>query len=116
MFPFNKLKSDQYDFVIAPETFFSEGYGENVEYFEYTKLHDSLSNLLDEFKKTNLISGIQFFKLYQNEEDKPSKTANFVRDNLWVDYYNSSINFYIHFFLENCRSHSQPYLYDQLQK
>ena len=90
---FNKLKSDQYDFVIAPETYFSEGYGENVEYFEYTKLHDSLSNFLNEFKNTNLISGIQFFELYQNEEDKPSKTANFVRDNLWVDYYNSSINF-----------------------
>ena len=90
---FDKLKSDQYDFVIAPETYFSEGYGENLEYFEYTKLHDSLNNFLNKFKNTNLISGIQFFQLYQNEENKPSKTANFVRDNLWVDYYNSSINF-----------------------
>lgn len=90
---FDKLKSDQYDFIIAPETYFSEGYGENLEYFEYTQLHDSLNNFLNKFKNTNLISGIQFFQLYQNEENKPSKTANFVRDNLWVDYYNSSINF-----------------------
>ena len=90
---FDKLKSDQYDFIIAPETYFSEGYGENLEYFEYTKLYDSLNNFLNKFKNTNLISGIQFFQLYQNEENKPSKTANFVRDNLWVDYYNSSINF-----------------------
>ena len=60
---FDKLKSDQYDFIIAPETYFSEGYGENLEYFEYTKLHDSLSNFLNKFKNTNLISGIQIFQL-----------------------------------------------------
>ena len=88
-----ELESTKYDFVIAPETYFSEGYGENVDYFQFTKLYDSLFNYLRKYENTNLISGIQFYKLYQNSIDKPSKSANFVRDKIWIDYYNSSINF-----------------------
>ena len=88
-----ELDSEIYDFVITPETYFSEGYGENVDYFQYTKLHDSLLNYLRKYKNTNLISGIQFYKLYQNSDNKPTRSANFVRDKLWIDYYNSSINF-----------------------
>ena len=89
---FDELKSQNYDFVITPETYFSEGYGENIDYFKFTKLYDSLTRYFKDFKNTNFISGIQFFKLHQNDV-KPTKTANFVRDKLWVDYYNSSINF-----------------------
>ena len=88
-----ELSTNEYDFVITPETYFSEGYGENIDYFKYSKLHDSLSYLLNDFRDTNLISGIQFYKLYQNQIEKPSKTANLVREKLWIDYYNSSINF-----------------------
>ena len=62
-----ELRTNQYDFVITPETYFSEGYGENVDYFKYSKLHDSLSDYLNDFSNTNLISGIQFYKLYQNQ-------------------------------------------------
>ncbi len=90
---YKELESNKYDFVIAPETYFSEGYGENVDYFQFTKLHDSLFNYLKLYNNTNLISGIQFYKLYQNQIDKPTKSANFIRDKLWIDYYNSSINF-----------------------
>ena len=90
---YKELDSIKYDFVITPETYFSEGYGENVDYFQFTNLHDSLFNFMKKYENTNLISGIQFYKLYQNENYKPSKSANFVRDKLWVDYYNSSINF-----------------------
>lgn len=88
-----ELRANEYDFVVTPETYFSEGYGENVDYFKYSKLHDSLSNFLNDFSNTNLISGIQFYKLYQNQIEKPSRTANLVRDKLWIDYYNSSMNF-----------------------
>ncbi|MBT3684599.1 MAG: apolipoprotein N-acyltransferase, partial [Cryomorphaceae bacterium] len=88
-----ELRTNQYDFVITPETYFSEGYGENVDYFKYSKLHDSLSNYLNDYSNTNLISGIQFYKLYQNQIEKPSRTANLVREKLWIDYYNSSMNF-----------------------
>ena len=56
-------------------------------------MHDSLSNYLNDFGNTNLISGIQFYKLYQNQIEKPSRTANLVREKLWIDYYNSSMNF-----------------------
>ena len=87
------LKTKQYDFVITPETYFSEGYGENLDYFKFSKLHDSLYSYLNQFKNTNLISGIQFYKLYQNQKNKPTKSSNLVRDDIWVDYYNSSINF-----------------------
>ena len=89
----DELNTNEYDFVIAPETYFSEGYGENLDYFKFSKLHDSLSVYLNNYKNTNLISGIQFYKLYQNQTEKPSKSSNLVRDKLWIDYYNSSINF-----------------------
>ena len=88
----NDLRNKQYDFIITPETYFSEGYGENIDFFKYTKLYDSLYNFLSKYNSTNLISGIQFYKLYQNQEKKPTKSANYVRDKLWIDYYNSSIN------------------------
>ena len=87
-----ELSANEYDFVFTSETYFSEGYGENVDYFRYTKLYDSLNNYLSQFNNTNLISGIQFYKLYQNQKEKPTKSANPVRDNIWVDYFNSSIN------------------------
>ena len=87
-----ELRANEYDFVFTPETYFSEGYGENVDYFGYTKLHDSLYNYLNQFQNTNLISGIQFYKLYQNQKEKPTNSADLVRDNIWVDYFNSSIN------------------------
>ena len=90
---YTELANKEYDFVIAPETYFSEGYGENVDYFKFTKLHDSLYSYFNQFKNTNLISGIQFYKLYQNQKEKPTKSANLVRDDIWVDYFNSSINF-----------------------
>ena len=86
------MSANEYDFVFTSETYFSEGYGENVDYFRYTKLYDSLNNYLSQFNNTNLISGIQFYKLYQNQKEKPTKSANLVRDNIWVDYFNSSIN------------------------
>ena len=49
-----ELRTNQYDFVITPETYFSEGYGENVDYFKYSKLHDSLSNYLNAVSYTHL--------------------------------------------------------------
>tara|TARA_B100000902_G_scaffold65151_1_gene71691 strand:+ start:1007 stop:2572 length:1566 start_codon:yes stop_codon:yes gene_type:complete len=88
----NDLENNQYDFIITPETYFSEGYGENIDFFKFTKLYDSLNNYISKYNSTNLISGIQFYKLYQNQEKKPTKSANYVRDKLWIDYYNSSIN------------------------
>jgi len=84
--------TNQYDFLVAPETYFSEGIGENVDYFEYTRLSDSISDFLKKFPNTNFISGISLYKTYQNEEKSPTRSANKIRDNVWIDYYNSAIN------------------------
>ena len=82
----------EYDFLVAPETYFAEGIGENVDYFEYTKLFDSINSFLKKFPNTNFISGISLYKTYQNSEKSPTRSANRVRDNIWIDYYNSAIN------------------------
>ena len=50
--------TNQYDFLVAPETFFSEGIGENVDYFQYSKLSDSINSFLKKFPNTNFIFGI----------------------------------------------------------
>ena len=84
--------SKEYDFLVAPETYFAEGIGENVDYFEYTKLSDSFNIFLKKFPNTNFISGISLYKTYQNSEKSPTRSANKVRDNIWIDYYNSAIN------------------------
>ena len=82
----------EYDFLVAPETYFAEGIGENVDYFEYTKLSDSINSFLKKFPNTNFISGISLYKTYQNSEKSPTRSANKVRENIWIDYYNSAIN------------------------
>ena len=84
--------TNQYDFLVAPETYFSEGIGENVDYFQYSKLFDSINSFLKKFPNTNFIFGISLYKTYQNEEKSPTRSANKIRDNLWIDYYNSAIN------------------------
>ena len=84
--------NNQYDFLVAPETYFAEGIGENVDYFKYTKLSDSIDSFLKRFPSTNFISGISLYKTYQNQEESPTRSANRVRDNVWIDYYNSAIN------------------------
>jgi apolipoprotein N-acyltransferase len=84
--------NNEYDFLVAPETYFAEGIGENVDYFEYTRLSDSISDFLKKFPNTNFISGISLYRTYQNEEKSPTRSANKIRDNVWIDYYNSAIN------------------------
>ncbi len=82
----------EYDFLVAPETYFAEGIGENVDYFQYTRLSDSINSFLKKFPNTNFISGISLYKTYQNSEKSPTRSANKVRENIWIDYYNSAIN------------------------
>ena len=51
-----------------------------------------LTDFLKRFPSTNFISGISLYKTYQNQEKSPTRSANRVRDNVWIDYYNSAIN------------------------
>ncbi|MGB0279291.1 MAG: apolipoprotein N-acyltransferase [Flavobacteriaceae bacterium] len=73
--------------IVTPETYFSEGAGENLPKFEQSKLY---TDLLDfgTLNNTQFLHGIQFYNTY-NEETK-SDTANKLENNFWADFYNSA--------------------------
>jgi apolipoprotein N-acyltransferase len=79
------------DYVLAPETYFSEGYGEELISFQKSKIHNEIQKRLADFPNTQIISGIQFYDTY---EDKyaPTLTSNYIRKNLWIEYYNSALS------------------------
>ena len=77
------------DIIIAPETYFSESPGLLIDKFKESGFIVILKNYLNEKNNTQLLSGIQFYKLYNSSKEK-TKTSNYVRDSLWVDIYNSS--------------------------
>lgn len=82
--------SSSTDYILAPETYFAEGYGEELKNFSQTTLHQKLQQQLAEYPKTQLITGIQFYDVFIQEE-APSLTANLARKGLWIEYYNSAL-------------------------
>ena len=82
--------SDSLDYILSPETYFAEGYGEELREFNGTKLHEELQQELAKIPLTQYITGIQFYDLY-SQEKAPSLTANLIRKGLWADYYNSAL-------------------------
>ena len=82
--------SDSLDYILSPETYFAEGYGEEFREFNGTKLHEELQQELAKIPLTQYITGIQFYDLYAQEK-APSLTANLIRKGLWADYYNSAL-------------------------
>ena len=82
--------SDSLDYILSPETYFAEGYGEELREFNGTKLHEELQQELAKIPLTQYITGIQFYDLYAQEK-APSLTANLTRKGLWADYYNSAL-------------------------
>ena len=82
--------SDSLDYILSPETYFAEGYGEEFREFNGSKLHEELQQELAKIPLTQYITGIQFYDLY-SQEKAPSLTANLIRKGLWADYYNSAL-------------------------
>jgi len=82
--------NDKTDYLITPETYFSEGSGEEISKLNDSELFDSINNFIKNYPNLNLISGIQLYKLHYNEKTLGS-SSNFIRDNLWVDFFNSAI-------------------------
>ena len=80
--------SDSLDYILSPETYFAEGYGEEFREFNGSKLHEELQQELAKIPLTQYITGIQFYDLYAQEK-APSLTANLIRKGLWADYYNT---------------------------
>ena len=83
--------TEKTSYILTPETYFAEGYGEELSNFSSSELHKSIQSLLKNYPNLELITGIQFYNTYFQKE-APSYTANLVRDNLWVEFYNSALS------------------------
>ncbi len=83
--------SNKTSYVINPETFFAEGYGEELSKFKSSLLHKEIQKILYDYPNLEFITGIQFFNKYFQEKP-PSLTANLVRENLWLEFYNSALS------------------------
>ena len=82
--------TDEVDYVLSPETYFAEGYGEILNGFNETTLYQKILRDFSKYPNTQWITGIQFYDLYRQTKS-PSLSANKVRDGIWVDYYNSAL-------------------------
>jgi apolipoprotein N-acyltransferase len=78
------------DYVLSPETYFAEGYGEQLKGFEQSVLYQKILREMVQYPNLQWITGMQFYDIYR-QTDAPSLTANKARDGLWVDYYNSAL-------------------------
>ena len=83
--------TEKTSYILTPETYFAEGYGEELSNFTSSELHKSIQSLLKKYPNLELITGIQFYNTYFQKE-APSYTANLVRDNLWIEFYNSALS------------------------
>ena len=82
------------DFLIAPETVLAEGAGVNLRDFEYSPERSRASEYLSQYPNLNYLTGIQFFRLYENEKDI-LPTTNFMGYNrignpIYADFFNSA--------------------------
>ena len=94
------------EFLIAPETVLAEGAGVDLRNFEYSAEKDKAQQFLIKYPDLNYMAGIQFYRLYTNENDL-LPTSNFVGNDrlgnpLWADFFNSA-------FLLNRTEKSQIY-------
>lgn len=84
-----KEKSKDYHYIVTPETYFAEGFGEEINNFRASELYESLQEYLIDRPNTQLITGLQLYQVYQSDF-QPTITSNYIRENIWVDYYNSA--------------------------
>ena len=82
--------TDKTRYIFTPETYFGAGFGTSLEEFKTTTLHRKIDSLLEKNRDIQLISGIQSYSVYKTE-NPPTLTANFVRNGVWVDFYNSAM-------------------------
>ena len=56
--------SNETSYVINPETYFAEGYGEELSNYEFSLLHKEIQKILYDYPNLEFITGIQFFNKY----------------------------------------------------
>ena len=82
--------TEKTDYVLSPETYFAEGYGEKLDGFDQTKFYQKMLRKFGDYPNVQWVTGIQFYDLYKQNKP-PSISANKLRDGIWVDYYNSAL-------------------------
>jgi apolipoprotein N-acyltransferase len=75
------------DLILAPETYFTEGFGSYLPSFMSSPLYQTIQEEIDQIGTVQLMTGIQFYQVY-SESDKTT-TSNRYGDQ-WVDFYNSA--------------------------
>ena len=75
------------DLILAPETYFTEGFGSYLPSFVSSPLYQNIQDEIDHLGSVQLMTGIQFYNIY-SESDKTT-TSNQYGDQ-WVDFYNSA--------------------------
>jgi apolipoprotein N-acyltransferase len=75
------------DLILAPETYFTEGFGSYLPNFSSSPLYHAVEKELDQIGTAQLMSGIQFYQVY-TEKDKTASSNQF--GNQWADFYNSA--------------------------
>ncbi|RXG12313.1 apolipoprotein N-acyltransferase [Leeuwenhoekiella aestuarii] len=90
----SKSLTDSTDFLIAPETVLAEGAGVDIRNFEYSAEKEKVKDFLNTYPDLNYLAGIQFYRLYTNEEDILSTTNYVGKDRIgnpiWADFFNSA--------------------------
>ena len=82
--------TEKTDYILSPETYFAEGYGEKLDGFDQTKLYQKMLKEFSDYPNVQWVTGIQFYNLYKQNKP-PWLSANKLRDGIWVDYYNSAL-------------------------
>ena len=75
------------DLILAPETYFTEGFGSYLPSFKSSSLYQNIQEQINQIGTVQLMTGIQFYEVY-SESDK-TKTSN-QYGSQWVDFYNSA--------------------------
>ena len=75
------------DLILAPETYFTEGFGSYLPSFMSSLLYQTIQDEIDQIGTVQLMTGIQFYQVY-TESDKTTTSNQF--GDQWVDFYNSA--------------------------
>ena len=75
------------DLILAPETYFTEGFGSYLPSFMSSPLYQTIQDEIDQIGTVQLMTGIQFYQVY-SELDKTATSNQYGHQ--WVDFYNSA--------------------------
>ena len=75
------------ELILAPETYFTEGFGSYLPSFLSSQLYKTIQEKIDQIGTAQLMTGIQFYQVY-TESDKTTTSNQYGEQ--WFDFYNSA--------------------------